>query len=314
MALCLLFKSDVLNHAVEINGTPETLASLPIDGRLTISNMSTEWGALSCLFPIDGTLEHWLQQKADEAALAAKVFKGAAEANPGLGGCRGTTDALRLCAYQVLESWSGVHYGYVTGVEPTTEDKLANLIQQMDSLIEGVEFAVGESDKIQTEILPGFPDKISGQITWLDSGNLSTDGILTYRDDVTKDEMARACMQNYDPDFGAVARPGDILVSGYNFGTGSSREQAATAILAKRIPLAVAGSFSNTFARNSINNALICLEVPRLIERLRARFSFKAEENGNGEGEGKPVLTRRTGWTITWDARRQRLRGAGGPE
>lgn len=59
LALCALFKTDVLNHAVEINATPETLASIPIDSRLTISNMSTEWGALSCreyflrsLFPL----------------------------------------------------------------------------------------------------------------------------------------------------------------------------------------------------------------------------------------------------------------------
>jgi len=158
-------------------------------------------------------------------------------------------------------------------------------------------------------MLPGFSDKISGQIIWLDSDNLSTDGIfpgtLTYRDDVTKDEMARACMQNYDPDFGAVARPGDILVSGYNFGTGSSREQAATAIIAKQIPLVVAGSFSNTFARNAINNALINLQVPSLVERLRAHFSSQ---------EGKLVLTRRTGWTLTWDVRRSVVKVQEGPD
>jgi homoaconitate hydratase len=48
----------------------------------------------------------------------------------------------------------------------------------MDSLIERIEPAAGESDKTQTEMLPGFSDKISGQIIWLDSDNLSTDGIL----------------------------------------------------------------------------------------------------------------------------------------
>ncbi|RYP11175.1 hypothetical protein DL765_007862 [Monosporascus sp. GIB2] len=387
---------------LEINGTPETLASILIDSRLTISNMSTEWGALSCLFPIDETLEHWLRQKADEAALyddrttkkrinharidelfanhpkadldavatplhelaqknikidraylvsctnsrasdiasAAKVFKDAAKANPDTkpkvadgvkfyistasapeqraaeaagdwqalvdagaqpmpSGCAqkdvlltsvrvgisasnrnfkgrmGSREAQAYLAspevvaasalhgtitgpgaYQVPADWSGVDYGYGTGAEPTTEDKLANLVQQMDSLIERVESAAGESDETQTEILPGFPDKISGQITWLDSDNLSTDGIypgtLTYRDDVTKDEMARACMQNYDPDFGAVTRPGDILVSGYNL--------------------------------------------------------------GRGEGEGKPVLTRRTGWTLTWDVRRSVVDVQEGPD
>jgi len=74
---------------------------------------------------------------------------------------------------------------------------------------------------------------------------------------------------------------------------GSSREQAATAIMARQLPLVVAGSFSNIFARNSINNALLGLEVPRLVERLRAAFPSSDK-----------VPTRRTGWTLTWDISR----------
>ncbi len=136
----------------------------------------------------------------------------------------------------------------------------------------------------------------------------------TYREDVTKDEMARACMQNYDPGFDAVARPGDIIVSGYNFGTGSSREQAATAILAKEIPLVVAGSFSSTFARNAINNALLNLQVPRLVERLRVHFSPEAGESGEGEKRAKPLLTRRTDWTLTWDVRHSVVEVQEGPD
>lgn len=125
--------------------------------------------------------------------------------------------------------------------------------------------------------------------------------------------MATACMQNYDPEFSTVARPGDILVSGFNFGTGSSREQAATSILAKEIPLVVAGNFNSTFARNAINNALINLPVPRLVERLRARFSSEAEK-GDGEEKVKPVLTRRTDWTLTWDVRRSVIEVQEGPD
>ncbi len=49
IALCGLFQSDVLNHAVEFKGSEETLASLSVDNRLTISNMSTEWSALSAM-------------------------------------------------------------------------------------------------------------------------------------------------------------------------------------------------------------------------------------------------------------------------
>lgn len=44
VALCSLFTGDVLNHAVEFVGSEETMASLPIDYRATIANMSCEWG------------------------------------------------------------------------------------------------------------------------------------------------------------------------------------------------------------------------------------------------------------------------------
>jgi len=48
--------------------------------------------------------------------------------------------------------------------------------------------------------------------------------------------MAGVVMANYDPEFPEKAREGDILVGGYNFGCGSSREQAATALLHKGKP------------------------------------------------------------------------------
>jgi homoaconitate hydratase len=69
VALCGLFKSDVLNHAIEFTGSEETMASLPVDSRITIANMSCEWGALAGLFPIDRTLERWLRYKATQAVM-----------------------------------------------------------------------------------------------------------------------------------------------------------------------------------------------------------------------------------------------------
>jgi len=195
-----------------------------------------------------------------------------------------------------------VDCGFGTGLERTTEHELTNVLQQMESLIERVESVVGAS-KPAIEILPGFPEKISGEILFCDADNLDTDSIypgkLTYQE-VSKEVMARACMQNYDPNFDGIAKPNDILVAGWNFGCGSSREQAATALLAKQIPLVVAGSFGNIFARNSINNALMGLEVPRLIERLRAHFSSPLSSVDARERQ----LTRRTGWTLTWDVKR----------
>lgn len=491
VALCGLFKNDeVLNHAIEFTGSEETMRSLPVDDRLTIANMTTEWGALSGLFPIDSVLQGWLRAKATEYAIfesgelgsgstttrfnhqnldqlfmnpisadkgakyakyltldlstlapyvsgpnsvkvatplfdleaqslkidkaylvsctnsrrsdiaaAAKVFKDAAKQNGGVvpkiadhvnfyisaaslpeqraaeeqgdwqalldagakplpSGCgpciglgtgllepgevgisasnrnfkgrMGSREAQAYLAspevvaasalagkiagpgwYEKPSNWSGV---VRTEGEPyeerSVDDTLANVINKLDSIIEAGRQSgldpgttstkpedAGEADTSErlTEILPGFPEKVIGEIVLCDADNINTDGIYpgkyTYQDDVPKEKMAEVCMSNYDPSFNSIAKAGDILVSGFNFGTGSSREQAATAILAKGIPLVVAGSFGNIFARNSINNALMGVEVPKLIHRLREVFADK-------------VATRRTGWTFEWDVRR----------
>jgi len=51
VALCGLFNNDdVLNHAIEFTGSEQTMKSIPVDDRLAIANMTTEWGALSGLF------------------------------------------------------------------------------------------------------------------------------------------------------------------------------------------------------------------------------------------------------------------------
>jgi homoaconitate hydratase len=507
IALCGIFKSDVLNHVVEFAGTEEAMESLLVDSRCTIANMACEWGALAGLFPIDRTLQRWLNYKATEAAMsddrttkerithekveqlfanpvradpdavyakqlylnlstlspyisgpdtpkiatplnelapqnikidrayivsctnsrasdiraAAQVFRDAANANGGaipkiadgvqlyvaaassveqeaaeatgdwqvlleagaqplISGCgpciglgvgllkagetgisasnrnfkgrMGDRDATTYLSspevvaasalrgviagpgiYQAPKGWSGVEAGFGTGLPRTTENELSGFVQQLDSLIDRVESAATASEETATEILPGFPERISGEIVFCDADNVNTDAIypgrLTYQDDVSRADMAKACFSNYDPDFDGKVKPRDIIVSGFNFGcgksgihlstdqvgrtltelyAGSSREQAATAILARDIPLVVAASFGNVFSRNSINNALMGLEVPKLVERLRARF-------GSAAGVNDKVLTRRTGWTLTWDVKRSLVEvteGAGG--
>ena len=535
VALCGLFNNDeVLNHAIEFTGSEDTLKSLGIDDRLAIANMTTEWGALSGLFPADSTLRKWLRYKATEAALyessdlgdisgknqfshtrldelfsdesslsadkgatyakalhldlstlspyvsgpnsvkvatpleklasqdikldkaylvsctnsrasdlaaAAKVFKDAAKNNGGVvpripdnvnfyiaaaslneqfaaeeagdwqamleagaqplpSGCgpciglgtgllepgevgisasnrnfkgrMGSTDAKaylaspevvaasalsgKICGpgwYKQPQDWSGVIMGEGDGIREeermiTPEEAFQKVIGQLEGMVESAENEfVEKHDDIQrdestsTEILPGFPEKVEGEIVFCDADNINTDGIYpgkyTYQDDVTVEKMAAVCMENYDKQFPTIAREGDILVAGFNFGCGSSREQAATAILAKRIPMVVAGSFGNIFSRNSINNALMGVEVPKLIKRLREVFSTSEpqamqqnvkEPKGNWESLDSPPpapqtmppqekqLTRRTGWKLTWDVRRSKVEvqeGPGGP-
>ena len=69
----LFNKDEVLNYAIEFSGSENTMKSLSVDTRLTIANMTTEWGALTGLFPIDSTLEKWLRYKATVAAMAHEL-------------------------------------------------------------------------------------------------------------------------------------------------------------------------------------------------------------------------------------------------
>ncbi|KAI4269550.1 MAG: hypothetical protein LQ337_007209 [Flavoplaca oasis] len=541
VALCGLFSNDqVLNHAIEFAGSEETMRSLAVDDRLAIANMTTEWGALTGLFPIDETLQRWLRYKATEAAMcneppeskesspfthqrlddlfanqltadrgakyskhlhlnlstlspyvsgpnsvkvatplhdlvprdikidkaylvsctnsrasdlaaAAKVFKDGAGSNGGMvpkvaddvkfyiaaasapeqaaaemsgdwqalleagaqplpAGCgpciglgtgllepgevgisasnrnfkgrNGSTEAEAYLAspevvaasalhgkivgpgrYQRPEGWSGVIRGEGDGVMEegseitrqealqkviaTREQAFEKVIAQLDGIVEEAEQDLLGSDNASqgddhlTEVLPGFPERVEGEIVFCDADNINTDGIYpgkyTYQDDVTTEKMAEVCMSNYDKAFATTAREGDILVAGFNFGCGSSREQAATAILAKKIPLVIAGSFGNIFSRNSINNALMGVEVPKLVQRLRKTFSGLntkgsqqdiTEPSYNSQSLDSPppasqvtpsqekLLTRRTGWKLVWDVRRSKVdvqEGENGP-
>jgi homoaconitate hydratase len=128
----------------------------------------------------------------------------------------------------------------------------------------------------KVEILPGFPDRVRGRLVFMPQDNANTDAIYgkdyTYRDDMTPEMMAKVVMENYDPQFASRTAAGDVIVSGYNFGTGSSREQAVTCLKAKKIPMVIAASFSQTYLRNAYNNGFLCVEVPELVKRLREQF------------------------------------------
>ncbi len=125
----------------------------------------------------------------------------------------------------------------------------------------------------RVEILEGFPSRLEGRLVFCPQDNLNTDGIYgkdyTYREDMTRELMAEVVMANYDPQFAKNVTAGDILVGGFNFGTGSSREQAVTALQAKGLPLVIAGSFSQTYLRNAFNNGFLCIECPELVKFLR---------------------------------------------
>ncbi|KAJ2380228.1 mitochondrial Homoaconitase, partial [Coemansia sp. RSA 2559] len=124
--------------------------------------------------------------------------------------------------------------------------------------------------------IDGFPESLSGRVIFLPADNLNTDGIYpgkyTYQDDITREQMKLIVMENYDPEFSKLVQSEDVVVAGANFGTGSSREQAATALLAAGVRLVICESASETFKRNAVNNGLLVLGSPVLVKWLRDRY------------------------------------------
>jgi homoaconitate hydratase len=115
-------------------------------------------------------------------------------------------------------------------------------------------------------IVDGFAACISGRTLILPCDHLNTDQIygkdVTYQDHLTLIEQSAHAMRHYDPGFVSIVRPGDILISGANFGCGSSREQAVTALIGAGVSLILAKSVSQTYQRNALNNGIIALECP----------------------------------------------------
>jgi homoaconitate hydratase len=112
--------------------------------------------------------------------------------------------------------------------------------------------------------------------------------------------MAKVVMENYDPQFGGLTRAGDVIMSQFNFGTGSSREQAVTCLKAKGIPLVIAASFSQTYLRNAFNNGFLCIEVPGFVVRVREQLATEIAAKEKTIIPGDEIDIDFTSSTILW--------------
>ncbi|MDR3562531.1 MAG: 3-isopropylmalate dehydratase small subunit [Negativicutes bacterium] len=101
--------------------------------------------------------------------------------------------------------------------------------------------------------------------------NISTDQIYPgqYLDLTDADLVAQHAMQGADPSFVKEVKPGDIIVATSNFGCGSSREQAATALQTVGVGAILADSYGRIFYRNAINLGIPLLICPGIGEVVR---------------------------------------------
>lgn len=109
--------------------------------------------------------------------------------------------------------------------------------------------------------------------------NVDTDVIIParYLNTIDKKELASHCMEDLDATFTSRVQNGDIMVAGYNFGCGSSREHAPIAIKESGIALVIAKSFARIFYRNSINIGLPIIECPEAVDAISEGDKLKAD-------------------------------------
>ncbi len=102
--------------------------------------------------------------------------------------------------------------------------------------------------------------------------NVDTDVIIParYLNIADKKELATHCMEDIDTEFVKVVKGGDVMVGGFNFGCGSSREHAPMVIKESGISCVIAKTFARIFYRNAINIGLAILECPEASEKIEA--------------------------------------------
>ena len=113
--------------------------------------------------------------------------------------------------------------------------------------------------------------------------NVDTDVIIParYLNTIDKKELASHCMEDLDKTFVGRVQAGDIMVAGFNFGCGSSREHAPIAIKESGISLVIAKSFARIFYRNAINIGLAIVECEEAVDGMREGDVIEADlDNG----------------------------------
>ncbi len=107
---------------------------------------------------------------------------------------------------------------------------------------------------------------------WKYGDHVNTDvifpGRYTYTISHDPAELAAHALEDLDPAFAANVQSGDVIAAGRNWGSGSSREQAVTCLVAAGVRAVIAASFARIYYRNAINNGLLVIECPAVIPYL----------------------------------------------
>jgi len=140
-----------------------------------------------------------------------------------------------------------------------------------------------------------------GHRVWRLPADVDTDALAPRRwMKYSAEVIAQHCLESLRPQFALEARPGDVIVAGANFGIGSSREQAASALVHLGIAAVIAPSFGGLFYRNAFNVGLpllTCHDAQAIADGECVSFDLQrglvrcvADAAGRDLGERGPLL------------------------
>ena len=126
--------------------------------------------------------------------------------------------------------------------------------------------------------------------------HINTDEIIPARYLTTdiESELAKFAMEDYDKEFVKRVKPGDIMVTGADFGCGSSREHAVWCLRGAGVSVILAPNFARIFYRNAINNGFLALESEDVVA------AFEDGDEAEIDMEAGKITNQRTGQSVTF--------------
>ncbi len=193
---------------------------------------------------------------------------------------------------------------YLTSPETVAASLVAGYITKKDSIPKNpIELQIKKEKNFESkkeETNKESPLKLEGRAWVIKKDNIDTDMIyhnryLSITDISEMGQYAFDNLKGYE-DFAKKAKPGDIVVTGKNFGCGSSRQQAVDCFKSLGISLIIAESFGSIYERNAINNAMPIMIAEDITDKIDDKDIITVDlKNGkifdkskNKEIKGKP--------------------------
>ncbi len=151
----------------------------------------------------------------------------------------------------------------------TTADK----IPSKPVLFKAARIAEKPAERVSREQERANPVEVEGRAWVIAKDNIDTDMIyhnryLSVTDINDMGQYAFSNLKGYE-DFSKRAKPGDIIITGKNFGCGSSRQQAVDCFKSLGISVIIAESFGSIYERNAINSAMPIMTAKDFREKVK---------------------------------------------